>query len=211
MDLKPPVITLSATQLNEELVALGHSFLQGNIGEEAREHTSGTLHAFFGFISHTLETQQASIGSPDKETRQPSTQPNNPQGFSSSETIHAKNSVVKLFKLRSKIAPDVVSTSSTALSCLSSPEASLFIENNNKDVDYENKKVIQMSATEQIYTAEENKKASSGLGLITGMNMEGAITFKNFRIRFSTTALSYGVDHHAVPGGFSPAMNSRPR
>ena len=43
-----------------------------------------------------------------------------------------------------------------------------------------------MSATEQIYTAEENKKASSGLGLITGMNMEGAITFKNFRTTFST-------------------------
>ncbi|GMI07358.1 hypothetical protein TrVE_jg10068 [Triparma verrucosa] len=90
-----------------------------------------------------------------------------------------------------KVAP-MMSQTSTALSIFSSPEATQYIENLNKDLDFENEKVLQMDNVIQRYTEEEDAMITSGLGLIAGMEMKGAIAFSTFKTRFSATKFLKG-------------------
>ena len=76
---------------------------------------------------------------------------------------------------------------STALGCLNSPEAMKFITEYNLDVDFENEKVLQMDNVVQGYMDEEDAMITSGLGLLAGMRMKGAIFFRDFKTTFSTT------------------------
>ena len=85
-----------------------------------------------------------------------------------------------------KVAP-VMSQTSTALSIFSSPEANQHIKNLNKDIDFENEKVLQMDNVVQRYTDEEDAMITSGLGLIAGIEMKGAIAFRDFKTTFSAT------------------------
>ena len=49
-----------------------------------------------------------------------------------------------------------------------------------------------MDNVQQIYSDKEDDIITSGLGLLSGMDMEGAITFKNFKTTFSTTKFLMG-------------------
>ena len=93
---------------------------------------------------------------------------------------------------RTQIAP-ITSQMSTSLSILSSPEAILYRKNYNKDLDFENEKVLQMDNVVQRYTDEEDAMITSGLGLIAGMEMKGAIAFRDFKTRFSATKFLKGT------------------
>lgn len=83
------------------------------------------------------------------------------------------------FVKSSKIAP-MTNSKSTALYVLSSPEANLYYENCNADLKFESEKVKQMDNIAQFYTDEEDPMITSGLGLIAGIEMKGAIPFRNF-------------------------------
>ncbi|GMH96198.1 hypothetical protein TrST_g13192 [Triparma strigata] len=87
----------------------------------------------------------------------------------------------------------MMSQKSTALSILSSPEAILYRKNYIKDLDFENEKVLQMDNVVQRYTDEEDAMITSGLGLIDGMEMKGAIAFRDFKTRFSATKFLKGT------------------
>ncbi|GMH68152.1 hypothetical protein TL16_g04862 [Triparma laevis f. inornata] len=90
-----------------------------------------------------------------------------------------------------KIMP-MESQKSTALSVLSSPEAKLYIDNRNTDLNFKNEKVLQMDNIIQHYTDKEDEMISSGIGLLRGMEMKGAIPFKNFKTKFSATSFMQG-------------------
>ena len=90
-----------------------------------------------------------------------------------------------------KIAP-LLSQKSTALSILTSTEANQYTKNYNLDLDFENEKVLQMDNVVQRYTEEEDAMITSGLGLIAGMEMKGAITFRDFKTTFSMTKFLKG-------------------
>ena len=90
-----------------------------------------------------------------------------------------------------KIAP-MTSQTSTALSILSSLEANQYTKNYNLDLDFENEKVLQMDNVIQRYTDEEDAMITSGLGLIAGMEMKGAMAFRDFKTRFSATKFLKG-------------------
>ena len=93
----------------------------------------------------------------------------------------------KSFFKRTKVVPvQTQQSSSTALSILSSPEAISFIKNYNKDLEFENEKVVQMTKVLQTYSPAEDKMIASALGLIEGMKMKGAIPFKEFKTTFSS-------------------------
>ena len=81
---------------------------------------------------------------------------------------------------KNKIMP-MESQSSTALSILSSPEATKYVENHNKDLETESEIVRQMDNVVQHYTETEDEMISSGIGLLDGMKMKGAIPFKGER------------------------------
>ena len=84
------------------------------------------------------------------------------------------------------------SQTSTALSILSSPETNLYTKNQKKDLDFENEKVMLMDNVAQGYTDEEDVMITSGLGLVSGMEMKGAIAFRDFKTTFSTTSFLKG-------------------
>ncbi|GMH47422.1 hypothetical protein TrVE_jg4853 [Triparma verrucosa] len=93
----------------------------------------------------------------------------------------------KPFFKRTKVVPvQTQQSSSTALSILSSPEATSFIKNYNKDLEFENEKIVQMTNVVQMYSPAEEMMIASALGLIEGMKMKGAIPFKEFKATFSS-------------------------
>ncbi|GMH80367.1 hypothetical protein TL16_g08517 [Triparma laevis f. inornata] len=85
-----------------------------------------------------------------------------------------------------KIVP-IIDNKPTALSVRNSPDATGFIGNYNRDLEFENDKVLQMDDEIQKYTSAEDDMITDGLGLIAGMKMEGAVLFKEFKTVFSTT------------------------
>ncbi|GMH86654.1 hypothetical protein TrST_g13924 [Triparma strigata] len=92
---------------------------------------------------------------------------------------------------KNKIMP-MESQSSTTLSILSSPEATKYVENHNKDLETESELVRQMDNVVQHYTEKEDEMISSGIGLLDGMKMKGAITYKEFKTDFSATRVLKG-------------------
>lgn len=94
--------------------------------------------------------------------------------------------------MRIKIAPMISETLSSIAAFLNCPEAHLFTGNFNKDLDTESKTVLQMNNVIQEYTNEEDDMLTISLGLIAGMNMKGAIPFKEFPSTFSTTRFING-------------------
>ena len=105
--------------------------------------------------------------------------------FSSTGKIKSTRTTITRLKTN-KIAP-MMSQTSTALSIFSSPEANQYTKNYNTDLDFENEKVLQMDNVVQRYTDEEDAMITSGLGLIAGMEMKGAIAFRDFKATFSAT------------------------
>ncbi|GMH88099.1 hypothetical protein TL16_g11056 [Triparma laevis f. inornata] len=91
----------------------------------------------------------------------------------------------------SKISP-MQSSTSTVLAVLSSPEANQFIQDQNKDIDFENDKIMMMDNIAQVYTEEEDAAIESALGKLSGMDMAGAIPFTNFSTTLSTTRYMKG-------------------
>ena len=107
-----------------------------------------------------------------------------PQGFSSvgkvlssAGKVKSTPSRVTLMMSKNKIVP-MESQSLTALSVLSSPEATKYVEDHNKDLETESELVRQMDNVVQHYTEKEDEMISSGIGLLDGMKMKGAIPFK---------------------------------
>ncbi|GMI02694.1 hypothetical protein TrVE_jg6932 [Triparma verrucosa] len=90
-----------------------------------------------------------------------------------------------------KIVP-MGSQLSTALSVLSSPDATTYNRDYNKDLDIESKIVRQMDNVPQMYTDEEDEMITSALGLNSGLKMKGAIPFQDFKSTFSTTKFFRG-------------------
>ncbi|GMI17179.1 hypothetical protein TrLO_g2817 [Triparma laevis f. longispina] len=76
---------------------------------------------------------------------------------------------------------------STAMPVLSSTGANQFIENKNKDLEFENEKIMLMDNISQAYTEEEDAAIESALGLVSGMEMAGVTLFKNFPTTLNTT------------------------
>ncbi|GMI00639.1 hypothetical protein TrST_g8799 [Triparma strigata] len=115
----------------------------------------------------------------------PASSPTLNNGFSSTGRI--KSQRPRIIRLKNnKVAP-MMSQTSTALSIFSSPEANLYSKNYNKDLDFENEKVLQMDNVVQRYTDEEDAMITASLGLISGMEMKGAIAFRDFKTSFSAT------------------------
>ncbi|GMH79500.1 hypothetical protein TL16_g08167 [Triparma laevis f. inornata] len=56
----------------------------------------------------------------------------------------------------------------------------------NEDLDFENSKILTMDNEIQQYIAKEDDMFTSALGLLSGMEMKGAIPFKTFKTTFST-------------------------
>ena len=86
----------------------------------------------------------------------------------------------------------MISQKSTALSILTSTEANQYTKNYNLDLDFENEKVLQMDNVVQRYTEEEDAMITAGLGFIAGMEMKGAMAFRDFKTRFSATKFLKG-------------------
>ena len=66
-------------------------------------------------------------------------------------------------------------------SILSSPVATKYVEDHNKDLEIESELVRQMDNVVQHYTEKEDEMISSGIGLLDGMKMKGAIPYKGER------------------------------
>lgn len=77
-------------------------------------------------------------------------------------------------------------------SILTSPATSQFIENYNKDVDFENEQVLQMDNVVQIYSDEEDEMIIFALGLASGVSLKGAVPFREFKTIFSSTKFLKG-------------------
>ncbi|GMH92472.1 hypothetical protein TrST_g1906 [Triparma strigata] len=112
------------------------------------------------------------------------------KGFSSVGRILSQSSQSSLIASM-KIVP-LQDEKVTAVSCLNSPAAEAFIKNYNKDLEVENEKVIQMDSCLQEYSEEEDSAITSGLGLLAGLKMKGAIPFRLFHSTFSTTKFLKG-------------------
>lgn len=76
-------------------------------------------------------------------------------------------------------------TQNISVSVLATPEVNLYYENYNKDLEFENEKVHQMDNIQQRDSNEEDDMITSALGLLGGMEMKGAIPFKDFETIFS--------------------------
>ncbi|GMI00289.1 hypothetical protein TrLO_g11348 [Triparma laevis f. longispina] len=90
---------------------------------------------------------------------------------------------------KNKVVP-MLSSTLTALAVFSLPEANLFVENLNKDIETENEKVIQMEnvvQNVQTYSGAEDGMINTARGLIQGMKLKGVIPFTDFKSTFSST------------------------
>ncbi|GMH76630.1 hypothetical protein TL16_g07148 [Triparma laevis f. inornata] len=89
--------------------------------------------------------------------------------------------------IKSKKILPIESETSTALSVMRLPDATLYTPKYNGDLETEGETVRQMDNVVQGYTFEEDEIITSALGgLISGLKMKGAIPFKDFSTTFST-------------------------
>ena len=178
------------------LEAMAEKFC-GKTGEGDAELVRRVLSSYLGFAlkEHEKEQQQTQVGEGDSQGK-PSGQGDmagsaTPPVLSTYSSIGRKrsSSARKSSKLSSaKIGPEMKSVANeVALDFLSSPEATLFVKNYNYDLEFENKKSVQMDSVRQQYIDEEDEKITASLGLIAGMNMAKALSFKNFKTTFSST------------------------
>ncbi|GMH64698.1 hypothetical protein TrST_g10111 [Triparma strigata] len=199
--------TLSLSQLRSFLEHSAEQFLLQN-----KSITEGDLEFVRNLLSDHLHfvTSSDNIASFDDKRKQlgPAIQADAsaheqaiivpPQGFSSvgkvlssAGNIKSTPSRVTLMMSKNKIMP-MESQSSTALSVLSSPEATKYTEAYNKDLETESEIVRQMDNVVQHYTETEDEMILSGIGLLDGMKMKGAIPYKEFKTAFSTTRVQKG-------------------
>ncbi|GMI06970.1 hypothetical protein TrLO_g13193 [Triparma laevis f. longispina] len=100
------------------------------------------------------------------------------------------------------------STTTTALSILTAPEAMSHVERYNEDVHYENAKARQIDTVVQKHTPAEDEMITSAVGLLAGIEMKGAIQFQAFTSTFSTTKYIKGY-FNSKEGTFMPRPSSR--
>ncbi|GMH74393.1 hypothetical protein TL16_g06453 [Triparma laevis f. inornata] len=103
---------------------------------------------------------------------------NNTNGFASIGKVLSTPTRATLMK-KNKVVP-MLSSTLTALAVFSLPEANLFVENLNKDIETENEKVIQMEnvvQNVQTYSGAEDGMINTARGLIQGMKLKGVIPF----------------------------------
>ena len=91
------------------------------------------------------------------------------------------------FMQNMKIVPIGGDERSAALSIFNSPEAKQFVDFYNKDVDVESKITLAMDNVVQSYTEREDDMITEALGLLSSLEMEGAISFRTYKTTFSTT------------------------
>lgn len=115
---------------------------------------------------------------------------NNTNGFASVGKVLFTPTRATLMK-KNKVVP-MLSPTLTALAVFSLPEANLFIENLNKDIEFENEKVIQMDNVAQTYSEAEDGMISTASGLMQDMKLKGAISFTDFKTTFSSTKFQRG-------------------
>ncbi|GMH96239.1 hypothetical protein TrVE_jg6456 [Triparma verrucosa] len=198
MSLLPPsALVFTLPQLEE---AVGQFCLDSKFtGDADAERCRELMAAFLGYfktnapaLNETSEAgeMQTAIVPANHTASKPPPSPKQNDKFSSIGRIKSKRTTVTRLK-SNKISP-MMSQTSTALSIFSSPEANLYTKNYNLDLDFENDKVLQMDNVVQRYTDEEDVMIRSGLGLIAGMEMKGAIAFREFKTTFSTTKFLKG-------------------
>mmetsp|Transcript_14557 Transcript_14557/g.26904 ORF Transcript_14557/g.26904 Transcript_14557/m.26904 type:complete len:255 (-) Transcript_14557:468-1232(-) len=229
MTLPPSNLMFSLPQLEQYLTETADQFcldMKGN-GDADAERCREVMSAFLGYAeakNRALEKESREAGEmlttivPVHNTAsipmRPSSPPTQNSEFSSTGKIKSTRTSIARLKTN-KVAP-MPSQTSTALAVFSSPEANQYIENLNKDLDFENEKVLQMDNVVQQYTEEEDAMITSGLGLIAGMEMKGAIAFRDFKTSFSATKFLkgyynskegdvYGMSEFTVRGDVSQA------
>ena len=200
MALFPPsALVFSLPQLEE---SVGHFMLDKFTGDADAERCRELMAAFLDYFKakarnfnetgETGEMQKKTAIVPTLNTAMSVSMPPSPKlndKFSSIGRIKFKRTTTIRIK-NNKISP-MMSQTSTALS-VTSPEANQYIENNNKDLDFENDRALQMDNVVQRYTDKEDAMITSGLGLISGMEMKGAIALRDFKTTFSATKLLKG-------------------
>jgi hypothetical protein len=219
----PPSVPLySQAQIEVWLRSRVEQFVSENKGngDADAEICRDMMSSFLYFAQVNPLTDDAALvkGSQDKPDSPASMSPSSPKRsdgqkkFSSIGRILSDRAPTIRIR-RIQIAP-MMSQTSTALSIFSSPKANQHIENLNKDLDFENEKVLQMDNVVQKYTDEEDAMITSGLGLIAGMEMKGAISFRDFKTTFSATKYLrgyynskdgdiYGMSSYTVRGDVS--------
>ncbi|GMH51051.1 hypothetical protein TrST_g8578 [Triparma strigata] len=159
------------------------------------EYARGIINAFL----HFNEKEGPGAKTSDEPDRQKSDHPlsvsalsnSKNSDFSSVGKVLTKRSTISNM-LSNKIVPFNPDEKQAALAVFNSPEAVLHVKNFNKDVDVENEIVLQMDNVPQLYTEAEDEIITSGLGLLDGMKMKGAIPFKEFKTAFSATRVQKG-------------------
>ncbi|GMH88884.1 hypothetical protein TrVE_jg4080 [Triparma verrucosa] len=175
------------------------------------KYARGIINAFL----HFNEKEGPGAKTSDEPDRQKSDHPlsvsalsnSKNSDFSSVGKVLTKRSTISNM-LSNKIVPFNPDEKQAALAVFNSPEAVLHVKNFNKDVDVENEIVLQMDNVPQLYTEAEDEIITSGLGLLDGMKMKGAIPFKEFKTAFSATRVQKGFynskdgseqeDHHLI-------------
>ena len=216
----PAAPTFSLSQLRSFLEHSAEHFLQQN-----KSITEGDVEFVRNILSDHLQfvTSSDNIASFEDKRKQlgPAVQADAlaheheqavvvpPQGFSSvgkvlssAGKVKSTPSRVTLMMSKNKIVP-MESQSSTALSILSSPEATKYVEDHNKDLEIESELVRQMDNVVQHYTEKEDEMISSGIGLLDGMKMKGAIPFKGEAWRRREPwSLHYSDHNSSLPAEF---------
>ncbi|GMH82328.1 hypothetical protein TrST_g12551 [Triparma strigata] len=202
MPLLPPSTHLSSAQVRW-LDSTVTDYLKGK-GKESYDEKRAIVSELLEFIKTANSAAPNPVAIPADTPSKNSSADNSNDALSQSLSLTRtdKNDSSSIGRTRSKttrvtlmgsrkIVP-MDTQASAALSILTSPEANSFITDFNKDIDFENDKVRQMDNVQQIYSDKEDDIITSGLGLLSGMDMEGAITFKNFKTTFSTTKFLMG-------------------
>ena len=113
-----------------------------------------------------------------------------------------------------KIVPHVV-PKSAEVKFLESPESMMYVKRFNADVTYENKIVLQIDNVVQLYTEDEDEIVASAIRLLAGLNMKGAIPYRNFKTTFSSCSHLKGYlntsegDIYALATFFVSGFHSR--
>ena len=113
-----------------------------------------------------------------------------------------------------KIVPHIV-PKSAEVKFLESPESMMYVTRFNADVIYENKIVLQIDNVVQLYTEDEDEIVASAIGLLAGLNMKGAIPYRNFKTTFSSCSHLKGYlntsegDIYALATFFVSGFHSR--
>ncbi|GMH81378.1 hypothetical protein TL16_g08911 [Triparma laevis f. inornata] len=203
MSLLPPNSLQTKEMLDAFLSTSFNRFLQTKaIGDTIDpEHAKSLASALLAYVTSTENLNVAF----QREIPDPETVPTNsdtsaddplpaPSTKNTTPALTAFSSVGKVLSSRTtithlkgaRIIPYLDETS-TALSVLNSPEAASYITNHNKDLDIENETILHMDNVVQKYSLAEDEMITNALGLLSGMKMEGAIPFKDFKTTLSTT------------------------